>query len=123
MQRFSGHLIESNHMGSLPRRGPHMSTLWKRIHCMQFISVLPRRSSMLSLKDQIICKAVLAHKRLTIIGNYKTQVPQKVRLRSLTRGSNFTALNEKILLFWACDAYWRQSPRGVVVHGGSIVIK
>ena len=45
-----------------------MSTLWKKIHCMQFISVLPRRSSMLSLKDQIICKAVIAHKRLTIIG-------------------------------------------------------
>ena len=40
MQRFSGHLHESNHMGSLPRRGPHMSTLWKKIHCMQFISVL-----------------------------------------------------------------------------------
>lgn len=68
MQRFSGHLRESNHMGSLPRRGPHMSTLWKKIHSMQFISVLPRRSSMLSLKDQIICKAVLTHKRLTIIG-------------------------------------------------------
>ena len=81
-----------------------MSTLWKKIHCMQFISVLPRRSSMLSLKDQIICKAVIAHKRLTIIGKiiYKTQVPQKVRLWSLTRGSNYRVLTKKILLFWAC---------------------
>ena len=67
MQRFSGHLRESNHMRSLPRRGPHMSTLWEKNHCMQFIAVLPRRSSMLSLKDQIMCKAVIAHKRLTII--------------------------------------------------------
>lgn len=85
MQRFSGNLRESNHMGSLPRRGPQMSTLWRKIHCMQFISVLPRRSSMLSLKDQIICKAVIARKRLTIIGKIiiKHRYPKKSGCRRL----------------------------------------
>ena len=41
MQRFSGHLRESNRMGSLPRRGPHMPTLWKKfIACNLFLCYL-----------------------------------------------------------------------------------
>ena len=40
--RFSGRLRESNHRGSLPRKGPDTSTLEKKfIACMQWLSCDP----------------------------------------------------------------------------------
>ena len=33
-----GHLQESNNKGSLSRKGPDSSTLWKIMFCMQFLS-------------------------------------------------------------------------------------
>ena len=36
--RGGGHLQESNHKGSLLRRGPGTSALWKVIYCMQCLS-------------------------------------------------------------------------------------
>ena len=45
-----GHFRESNHQGSLARRGPNMSTFWERIHYMQFLSYDDKCSVLLSLK-------------------------------------------------------------------------
>ena len=45
-----GRLQESNHRGSLPRRMPGTSILWKIIYCMQFLSYA-MGSSMLLLSS------------------------------------------------------------------------
>ena len=55
MQRLSGRLQELNYRGSLPRRGPRTSTLWKIIYCMQSLS-WDMCSSMLLLKFYVYSK-------------------------------------------------------------------
>ena len=50
-----GRLQESNHRGSLSRRGPGTPSLWKIIYCMQCLSQDMCRS-MLSLKFLVYSK-------------------------------------------------------------------
>ena len=53
-----GRLQESNHRGSLPRRLPGTSTLWKIIYCMQFLSYA-MGSSMLLLSSSYIPSSIV----------------------------------------------------------------
>lgn len=78
---------------------------------------------MLSLKDQIICKAVLAHKRLTIIGKLKNTGTPKSQVAVTYKRFKLQGFDREN---FAVQGLWSliggSHLGGVVTHGGSIIV-
>ena len=90
-QRLSGRLQKSNHRAPLLRRGLGISTLWKIIYCMQFLSYtmcnymlllkfmsyIPRSMVHTANKKIRECNKAVAYKRLRTMENHQTFRPKK----------------------------------------------
>ena len=106
-------LRERNHRGSLPRRCPNTSTLWKIIYCLcavpcGYLSSSCTLSSMVHHAANIeirLCvkwslRKVKNNGKLINRQSRKVVVVVAYSAWSFSRGSNFNALTGKILVFW-----------------------